>query len=60
LLGQVKADLAQAAETGIVVIARKNLEEILNETVRFPDADSLFERALQSLQPNQLAELGTA
>ena len=46
---QVKADLAQAKGSGIVVIAREDLEEILNETARFPDADSLFERAIQSL-----------
>jgi hypothetical protein len=57
---QVKADLAQAQETGIVVVAREDIEEILNETVRFPDADALYERALQSLQPDKLAALGPA
>ena len=57
---QVKADLAQAQETGIVVVAREDLEEILNEIVRFPDADSLFERAVQSLQPKILEGLGNA
>lgn len=51
---QVKADLAQAEQTGIVVVTRDNLEEILNETSRFPNADSLFERAIQSLESNKL------
>lgn len=55
---QVKPDLAQAESARIIVVARESLEEILNETLRFPDADGLFERAIQSLQPNKLT--GTA
>lgn len=57
---QVKADLAQAEGTGIAVFTREDLEEILNETARYPDSDRLFERAIQSLQPTKPAALGAA
>lgn len=57
---QVKADLPQAEETGVVVVTRDNLERAFNELLRFPDADNLFEQAFQSLRPNKFAGVGTA
>lgn len=45
-LEQVKADIAQAEETGILVLTKENLEKISNELVRFPNADSLYERGI--------------
>jgi hypothetical protein len=47
---QVKADLSQAKDSGAVVVTRNNLEEAFDVLLRFPDADSLFEQAIQSLR----------
>lgn len=52
---QVKADLQQAAEMGVLVLTRENLEEAFNELLRFPDADNLFARGLQSLRESMSA-----
>lgn len=40
----VAAELAAAAETGVVVATRENLEAALNEVVAFPDGDAAFQR----------------
>lgn len=52
---QVAADAGPAAELGVLVITREDLDEVQNELVRFPDADSLFERGLRAVQDRQSA-----
>lgn len=52
---QVAADAGPAAELGILVVTREDLDEVQNELVRFPDADSLFERGLRALHDRQSA-----
>ncbi len=56
-IDQVAADLGPATELGILVITRENLENIQNELIRFPDADSLFERGLRAVQERQSADI---
>jgi hypothetical protein len=34
---------------------REDLDEVQNELIRFPDADSLFERGLRAVQDRQSA-----
>lgn len=51
---EVKADLQQAAETGILVLTKENLEAAFDAFSRFPDANYWFETAWQSLKPNPL------
>lgn len=47
---QVKADLAQAAETGVLVLTREDLEAVIdNEQLRFANADQLVDKALQRI-----------
>lgn len=52
---QVSADMGAAADLGVLVIAREGLGEIEKELIRFPDADSLFERGLHAVQDRQAA-----
>jgi hypothetical protein len=52
---QVAADAGPAADLGVLVITREDLDEVHNELVRFPDADSLFERGLRAVQDRQSA-----
>jgi hypothetical protein len=52
---QVAADTGPAVDLGVLVITREDLEEVQNELVRFPDADSLFERGLRAVQDRQSA-----
>lgn len=53
---QVAVDLGPATELGVLVITRENLENVQNELIRFPDADSLFERGLRAVQDRQSAD----
>lgn len=50
---QVKADLAPADEIGVIVLTRENLEQVFNELLRFPDADRLFTKAMQTLRESK-------
>ncbi len=52
---QVEADAGPAADLGVLVITQEDLDEIQNELIRFPDADSLFERGLRAVQDRQSA-----
>lgn len=52
---QVAADAGPAADLGVLVITREDLDEVQNELVRFPDADSLFERGIRAVQDRQSA-----
>ncbi len=52
---QVEADAGPAAGLGVLVITREDLDEIENELIRFPDADSFFERGLRTVQDRQSA-----
>jgi len=52
---QVAADMGPAAELGVLVVTREDLDDVQNELVRFPDADSLFERGLRAVQDRQSA-----
>jgi len=51
---EVKADLGAAAETGVLVLTREDLEAAFhNERLRFANADQLFDQALQKLADSQ-------
>jgi hypothetical protein len=52
---QVAADAGPATDLGVLVITREDLDEVQNELVRFPDADSLFERGVRAVQDRQSA-----
>lgn len=52
---QVEADAGPAADLGILVVTREDLDEVQNELIRFPDANSLFERGLRAVQERQSA-----
>jgi hypothetical protein len=52
---QVAADAGPAADLGVLVVTREDLDDVQNELVRFPDADSLFERGLRAVQDRQSA-----
>ena len=52
---QVKADLAQAEEIGVLVLTKENLDQVFNELLRYPDADRLFERAMVSMEDKRTA-----
>jgi hypothetical protein len=54
-IDQIAADLGPATELGILVVTRENLENVQAELIRFPDADSLFERGLRAIQDRQSA-----
>lgn len=57
---QVSADVGAATDLGVLVIAREGLDEMENELIRFPDADSLFERGLRAVQERQAARRAEA
>ncbi|MGF6773803.1 hypothetical protein P3T18_006317 [Paraburkholderia sp. GAS199] len=51
---EVKADLRAAAETGVLVLSREDIEAVLaGERLRFANADQLFEQALLNLAESQ-------
>lgn len=51
---EVKADLRAAAETGILLLSREDIEAIFEgERLRFANADQLFEQALRRLVESQ-------
>lgn len=51
---EIKADLSAAAETGVLVMTREDLEAVFQgERLRFANADQLFEQALQKLAESQ-------
>jgi len=50
---QVAPDPGPAADLGVLVPRRGDPGEVQNELVRFPDADSLFEQALRTVQDRQ-------
>ena len=52
---QIAADAGPAADLGVLVITREDLDQVQHELVRFPDADALFERGLRTLQDRQSA-----
>lgn len=52
---QVEADAGPAADLGVLVVTREDLDEVQSELTRFPDADSLFERGLRAVQDRQSA-----
>lgn len=52
---QVAPDAGPAADLGVLVITREDLDEVQSELARFPDADSLFERAVRAVQDRQSA-----
>ena len=53
---QVKADIAAAEEIGVLVLAKEELTKALEtDLLRYPDADSLFEQALVSIEEKRFA-----
>ena len=51
-LEQIKADITQAEETGILVLTKENLEQVSNELLRLPNADNLFDQWVQQVAEN--------
>ena len=52
---QVEADAGPAADLGVLVVTREDLDGVQNELIRFPDADAFFERGLRVVQDRQSA-----
>jgi hypothetical protein len=52
---QVAAYAGPAADLGVSANTREDLDEAQSELARFPDADSLFERAVCAVQDRQSA-----
>ncbi|CAJ4290228.1 hypothetical protein [Burkholderia pseudomallei] len=51
---EIKADLSAAAETGVLVLSREDLEAVFqDERLRFANADQLFDQALQKVAGSQ-------
>ncbi|MEZ2352130.1 hypothetical protein [Caballeronia sp. RCC_10] len=51
---EVKADLRAAAETGVLVLTREDIQAIFeSERLRFANADRVFEQALEKLAESQ-------
>ncbi|SPB14766.1 hypothetical protein NOV72_01998 [Caballeronia novacaledonica] len=51
---EIKADHRAAAETGVLVLSREDIEAVFEgERLRFANADQLFEQALQRLAESQ-------
>lgn len=53
---QIQADLSQAVETGVYVVTREDLEQMIPELLRLPDPDDMFERAVQELRDKRLSD----
>ena len=47
---EVRADIPSAEAIGVLVMTKENLEEALEEILRLPDANKLFERAITTVQ----------
>lgn len=52
---QVNADLVQAEQIGVLVLTKENLDKVFDELLRYPDANSMFERALLSVENKRIA-----
>ncbi len=52
---QVKADMAQAEELGVLVLTKENLDTVFDELVGFPDGDRWFERAIVAMEDKRNA-----
>ncbi len=50
---EVRADLDQAYKLGVAVVTRETLEEFLPQTFLAVDADIIFDRALEAVQPKE-------
>jgi hypothetical protein len=47
---EIKADIEQAEKRGILVLSRENLDQAVNNTLVFPNAEQLYEQALQEVE----------
>jgi hypothetical protein len=52
---QVKADIAQAEEIGVLVLTKEKLDTVFDELLGFPDGDRWFERAMVSMEDKRNA-----
>jgi hypothetical protein len=50
---EIRPDLEQAEKVGILVVAREDLEQAIERTIVVPNADAMFEEALQSVRSAQ-------
>ena len=57
---QVKADVAQAEEIGVLVLTREAMDRVFDELLRYPDADRLFEQAMTAVAERQIARSAAA
>ena len=48
---EVKADLDQARNLGVIVVTQETLLDLFQQTIAAPDAEIIYERALDSLSP---------
>lgn len=48
---EVKADLEQAQKLGVLVVTQEDLLELLQQTIAAPDAEVIYARALETVQP---------
>ncbi len=53
----VSADLEKAGKHGVAVICKENLENLLKQVTLFPNAEKLFEDAIQLIPGNDLGRL---
>ena len=47
---EIEADLEQAEKLGILVLAREQIDELINRTLTLPNPDQYYEEALQAIQ----------
>jgi hypothetical protein len=47
---EIKADIEQAERLGILVLSRENLDQAVNNTLVLPNAEQLYEQALQEVE----------
>lgn len=50
---EVRGELQQAEQSGVIVVTRETLEELLRETIALPNTEEIYMRGWQSIQPKQ-------
>lgn len=54
---QAKADIPAAEENAVLVLTKEHIDRGLEDLLRFPDADSLFQRAFTAVAQKQASRL---
>jgi CHAT domain-containing protein len=50
---EIKADVEQAEKLGILVMSRENLEQAVTSALVLPNAEQLYDRAIQTIEAAQ-------